>query len=93
MRKKVLGLPVMAWFGIIWLIFLIPSYIIAEFWPMYSSFVSVPISGFLGIIYSTGLISVAFFLVVGVAWYFISRAIQRRRGIDVDSLFKQIPPE
>jgi amino acid transporter len=93
MRKKVLGLPLMAWFGIIWLIFLIPSYVVAEFWPMYSSILSVPISGFLGIIYSTGLISVAFFLVVGVAWYFVSRAIQRRRGIDVDSLFKEIPPE
>ncbi|HSK15674.1 MAG TPA: APC family permease [Gaiellaceae bacterium] len=31
--------------------------------------------------------------VVGAILYFVSRAVQRRRGIDLDLLYKEIPPE
>ena len=31
--------------------------------------------------------------VVGAILYFVSRAVQKRRGVDLDLLFKEIPPE
>jgi APA family basic amino acid/polyamine antiporter len=31
--------------------------------------------------------------VAGVVWYLAARAIQKRRGIDLDLLYKEIPPE
>jgi hypothetical protein len=32
-------------------------------------------------------------VVAGVVIYFISRAVQRRRGIDIGQAFSEIPPE
>jgi hypothetical protein len=29
----------------------------------------------------------------GVVWYLAARAIQKRRGIDLDLLYREIPPE
>jgi len=36
---------------------------------------------------------VAGVLIVSAVWYFLAKAAQRRRGINVDYAFKEIPPE
>jgi hypothetical protein len=30
---------------------------------------------------------------VGAIWYFVASTIQKRRGIDLNLLYKEIPPE
>ena len=36
---------------------------------------------------------VAGVLIVSAVWYFLAKAAQKRRGINVDYAFKEIPPE
>jgi hypothetical protein len=36
---------------------------------------------------------VAGVLIVSAVWYFLAKAAQQRRGINVDYAFKEIPPE
>jgi hypothetical protein len=92
-QKKALGLPRLAWAGIVYLCFLIPIYVGVEFWPLISALTTIQISGFFGYIFSTGILLVGFFLLVGTVWYFTALWLQKRRGIDVEMLFKSIPPE
>jgi hypothetical protein len=92
-RKKILGVPRLVWFGAIYVAFLIPVYVGTEFWPLIAALTSTPISGFYNYILTTGIMLWVTLLIIGTVWYFAAHEMQRRRGIDVDMLFKSIPPE
>jgi APA family basic amino acid/polyamine antiporter len=47
----------------------------------------------LGIAYEQPMMILAGFYVFSIALYFIIRVFQKRRGIDLDLLFKEVPPE
>jgi basic amino acid/polyamine antiporter, APA family len=81
-RRKILGVPVMTLLGVVNLILF--SLI------LYSSFDTPAFSG------PTGNRAIAFVVgiyVVGFVLYFVSRAVRRQRGVDLDLLYKEIPPE
>jgi basic amino acid/polyamine antiporter, APA family len=81
-RRKILGVPVMTLLGIVNLTLF--SLI------LYSSFDTPAFSG------PTGNRAIAFVVgiyVVGFVLYFVSRAVRRQRGVDLDLLYKEIPPE
>ncbi len=81
-RRKILGIPVITLLGVGNLI-LFTLILIASFdTPAFSG--------------PTGNRAIAFVVgiyVVGFLLYFVSRAVQRRRGVDLDLLYKEIPPE
>ena len=81
-RRRLLGIPVISLLGLGNLL-LFTLILIASFdTPAFSG----PTSG-RAIAFVVGI------YVVGAILYFVSRAVQRRRGVDLDLLYKEIPPE
>jgi APA family basic amino acid/polyamine antiporter len=81
-RRKIAGIPVITLLGVGNLV-LFTLILIASFdTPAFSG----PTSG-RAIAFVVGI------YVSGAVLYFISRAIQKRRGVDLDLLYKEIPPE
>jgi basic amino acid/polyamine antiporter, APA family len=81
-KRKILGIPVMTLLGI--------GNLILFSLILYSSFDTPAFSG------PTGNRAIAFVVgiyVSGVVLYYISRAVQLRRGVNLDLLYKEIPPE
>jgi basic amino acid/polyamine antiporter, APA family len=81
-KRKILGIPVMTLLGI--------GNLILFSLILYSSFDTPAFSG------PTGNRAIAFVVgiyVSGVILYYISRAVQLRRGVNLDLLYKEIPPE
>jgi len=81
-KRKILGIPVMTLLGVLNLVLFTLI--------LYSSFDTPAFSG------PTGNRSIAFVVgiyVSGFVLYFISRAVRRQRGVDLDLLYKEIPPE
>lgn len=81
-RRKILGVPIITLLGV--------GNLILFSLILYSSFDTPAFSG------PTGNRAIAFVVgiyVVGVILYYISRAVQRQRGVDLDLLYKEIPPE
>lgn len=81
-RRRVAGIPVISLLGVGNLV-LFTLILVASFdTPAFSG----PTSG-RAIAFVVGI------YVVGFALYFVSRAVQRARGVDLDLLYKEIPPE
>lgn len=81
-KKKIAGVPVISILGVIEAItFTYVTYIAAT-----SPALSGPINSL-----SVGLIVVVY--VVGIGIYLASKAFQKRRGLNIDLAFKQLPPE
>jgi APA family basic amino acid/polyamine antiporter len=81
-RRRVAGIPVISLLGVGNLI-LFTLILIASFdTPAFSG----PTSG-RAIAFVVGI------YVVGAILYFVSRSVQRQRGVDLDLLYKEIPPE
>ncbi|HSC90264.1 MAG TPA: APC family permease [Gaiellaceae bacterium] len=81
-RRRLLGIPVISLLGLGNLL-LFTLILIASFdTPAFSG----PTSG-RAIAFVVGI------YVVGAILYFVSRAVQRQRGVDLDLLYKEIPPE
>jgi APA family basic amino acid/polyamine antiporter len=92
-RKRVAGLPVMVWLGIVWLAFLIPVFTVADLWPIISGFLGLAPQALLSYVFGTGLLLTVFLLVVGIVWYFAAKYYNEKRGIELGMVFKAIPPE
>jgi amino acid transporter len=92
-RKKIVGVPVMAWLGILWLAFLVPVFADVYFYGLITSILGTPSQQLLGFIFNSGLVLTIFFVVVGTIWYFAAKYYNRKHGIEVDMIFKTIPPE
>ena len=91
---KFLGLPRLVWYGIVWLIFIIPVYLAAFVWPVIlaiqaskgaSDFVS--FSNTSGISWAIGLI------VVAIIIYFAMKTVNNSRGINTKMIYQELPPD
>jgi len=79
--------------AIIWLIFIIPFYAFAGFIGSVPQPTSGTLTGLWQYAISTGLIAALATVLIGAVIFFVVRAYNKKRGIDVDKLFKTIPPE
>jgi len=77
--------------AILWLIFIIPFYAFAGFIGSVPSFT--PRSSIWQYAMSTGLEVTLFAILAGISTYFLVRAYNLHRGIDVEHIFKSIPSE
>src|SRR6266571_3132511 len=89
---KFLGLPRLVWSGIIWLIFIVPVYIGAFGYPVYKGLVQSGTS-YLSLSNSAGVGWALIFLVVGIVIYFVMRAVNTSRGINVKMIYQELPPD
>jgi amino acid transporter len=92
-KRKFASVPVISILGVIWLAFILPVFSIAMFQPILSAFLQMPSEELWNFTTSTGINLVALIFVIGVIIYFASKWYNRRQGIDVDLVFRTIPPE
>ena len=88
---RLLGLPRLVWSGIIWLIFIIPVYVAAFGYPVYQGLLKSGTS-YLSLSNSAGVGWALIFLVVGIVIYFVMRAVNTSRGINVKMIYQELPP-
>jgi APA family basic amino acid/polyamine antiporter len=89
---KFLGLPRLVWSGIIWLIFIVPVYVAAFGYPVYQGLLKSGTS-YLSLSNSAGGGWALIFLVIGIVIYFVMRAVNTSRGINVKMIFQELPPD
>ncbi|MEM3640625.1 MAG: hypothetical protein QXH37_01720, partial [Candidatus Bathyarchaeia archaeon] len=92
MKRKV-GLPIATILGIIWLCFSIPIYALYIIWPIISGFYGLSTVEIMAYGISTGVGVFAVIVVAGVIIYYVSKWYNKRKGIDIDLIFKTVPPE
>ncbi len=92
--KRLLGLPRLVWFGILWLIFILPVYAAAFVYPVIQglqnqggAYLSLSSTNTSGIGWAL------VFLVVGIAIYFVMKAVNNSRGINTKMMFQELPPD
>ncbi|MGZ3647142.1 MAG: hypothetical protein ACXVCM_25180, partial [Ktedonobacteraceae bacterium] len=90
--RKFLGLPRLVWCGIIWLIFIVPVYVGAFGYPVYKGLVQSG-SSYLSLSNSAGVGWALIFLLIGIVIYFVMRAVNTSRGINVKMIFQELPPD
>jgi len=92
-KTKIASIPVVSLIGLIWLIIIIPIYTLSFFQPMLTTILQTPSEELWSYSTSSGITLASALTLIGVVLYFISKWYNRRRGIDVDLIFKTIPPE
>lgn len=89
-----LGLPRLAWYGILWLIFIVPVYLAAIVYPVVKGFQSKGGSYLsLSSANTSGIGWALILLVVGIIIYFVMRAVNVSRGINVKMIYQELPPD
>ncbi len=91
--KRFAGVPIPAILGVVWLIIIIPVYSIAYFSPIITSIASTPATQLWTYSASSGISLTVFLTVLGIAIFLVSRWYNKRRGINVELIFKRVPPE
>ncbi len=89
---KFLGLPRLVWIGIVWLIFIVPVYAAAFGYPVYQGLQQSGAS-YLALTNISGVGWALIFVVVGIIVYFVMRAVNASRGINVKMIFQELPPD
>ena len=89
---KFLGLPRLVWCGIIWLIFIVPVYVGAFGYPVYQGLLASGTS-YLSLSNSAGVGWALIFLLIGIVIYFVMRAVNTSRGINVKMIYQELPPD
>ncbi len=91
---RFLGLPRLVWYGILWLIFIIPVYLAAFVYPVVQglqkqggAYLSLSSANTSGIGWAL------VFLAVGIIIYFVMRAVNVSRGINVRMIYQELPPD
>jgi amino acid transporter len=89
---RFLGLPKLVWYGILWLIFIVPVYLAAFVYPVVKGLQS---SGgsYLSLSNSSGVGWALVILVVGIVVYFVMKAVNNSRGINTKMIFQELPPD
>ena len=92
--KSFLGLPRLVWYGILWLIFIIPVYLAAIVYPVVKGFQNQG-GGYLSLssTNTSGIGWALILLVVGIIVYFVMRAVNVSRGINVKMIYQELPPD
>ncbi len=92
--RSLLGLPRLVWYGILWLIFIIPVYLAAFVYPVVEGFQKQG-GAYLSLssANTSGIGWAVVFIVVGIIIYFVMRAINTSRGINVRMIYQELPPD
>jgi amino acid transporter len=89
---KFLGLPRLVWYGIIWLIFIVPVYVGAFGYPVYQG-LRTGVTSYLSLSNSSGVGVALILIAVGIVIYFVMRLVNTSRGINVKMIFQELPPD
>jgi amino acid transporter len=89
---RFLGLPRLVWYGIIWLIFIVPVYLAAFGYPVYQGLRSSG-TAYLSLSNSSGVGVALILIVIGIVVYFVMRSVNTSRGINVKMIFQELPPD
>jgi hypothetical protein len=89
---RFLGLPKLVWYGILWLIFIVPVYVAAFVYPVVKGLQS---SGgsYLSLSNSSGVGWALVILLAGIVVYFVMKAVNNSRGINTKMIFQELPPD
>lgn len=92
--KRFLGLPRLVWFGILWLVFILPVYAAAFVYPVIQgiqnqggAYLSLSSTNTSGIGWAL------VFLLIGIVIYFVMRFVNTSRGINVKMIYQELPPD
>lgn len=91
-NNTVLGLPLMTWFGILWLAFIVPTYLVSFFWPVLQQVIQTP-GTIVSYASSSGIAFALLIIAAGVAVYYWMKSRNAGAGIDSSLLFQQLPPD
>ena len=89
---RFLGLPRLVWFGIVWLIFIIPVYAAAFVYPVVQGILNNG-GSYLALSNTSGVGYALIFIVLGIVIYFVMRAVNNSRGINVKMIYQELPPD
>jgi amino acid transporter len=89
---RFLGLPKLVWYGILWLIFIVPVYLAAFVYPVVKGLQSSG-SSYLSLSNSSGVGWALVLLVAGIVVYFVMKAVNNSRGINTRMIFQELPPD
>lgn len=92
--KRFLGLPRLVWFGILWLVFIVPVYAAAFVYPVIQGFQNQ--GGAYLSLSSTNTSGIGWalvFLLIGIVIYFVMRFVNTSRGINVKMIYQELPPD
>lgn len=90
---RFLGLPRLVWYGIIWLVFIIPVYLAAVIWPIIRSIQEKGASDFTNFNSSDGVALSLAVVLLGIIIYFVMKAINNSHGINTKMMFQELPPD
>ncbi len=91
---RFLGLPRLVWYGIIWLIFIIPVYLAAFVWPVIQAIIaSKGASDFVSFTNTSGISWAVGLIILAIIIYFVMRAVNNRQGINTKMMFQELPPD
>jgi len=90
---KFLGLPHLVWYGIVWLVFIIPVYLAAGVWPAIQAILKNGASDFITITSPDGIGLALLVTLLGIIIYFVMRAVNNSRGINMKMIYKELPPD
>jgi amino acid transporter len=90
--KKFLGLPRLVWYGIIWLIFIVPVYLAAFVWPIIQQAIGGG-NGFLTFASTSGISWAIGILILGIVIYLVMKAVNNSQGINTKMMFQELPPD
>jgi amino acid transporter len=91
-NSKVLGLPRLVWYGILWLVFIIPVYVAAFFWPVIRGLQTSGID-YLALSNGNGVSWALVFIAIGVVIYVVMRIANISLRIKVKKIYQKLPPE
>ncbi len=89
---RFLGLPRLVWYGIVWLIFIVPVYVAAFGYPVYKGLVEAG-TAYLSLSNTSGVGVALIFIIVGIVVYIVMRAVNTSRGINVRMIYQELPPD
>src|SRR5215469_11337367 len=89
---KFLGLPRLVWYGIIWLVFIVPVYAAAFVWPVIKGLLASG-SAYLALSNPSGVGWALVFIAIAIVIYFVMRYVNTSRGINVKMIFQELPPD
>jgi amino acid transporter len=89
---RFLGLPKLVWYGILWLIFIVPVYLAAFVYPVVKGLQSRG-GSYLSLSNSSGVGWALVILVAGIVVYYVMKAVNNGRGINTKMIFQELPPD
>jgi hypothetical protein len=87
-----LGRPRLVWYGILWLVFIIPVYAAAFFWPVIRGLQRCGI-GYPALSNGNGISWALIFIVIGIIIYYVMKFTNKRAPINMERIYQELPYE